>query len=79
MRPVLRRRRLPTAVVNQVEGNAGASNVTITPRLSAASSTAVSVAYATVNASAKAIDGDFVAKKGTLSFAPGVVSQARRR
>lgn len=65
---------LPVAQINRAEGSATA-NVTLTATLSAASPTAVRVEYTTVAGTAKATDSDYVTKKGTLTFAPGVVSQ----
>ena len=56
------------------EGNSGSKTVTITVTLSAATSSTVTVAYATANATATA-PSDYVAKTGTLTFAPGVVTQ----
>ena len=70
--PVLR---LPTAVVGQVEGNAGRMIVTLTVSMDRTSATPVSVNYATVNGTATAADLDFVAATGTLTFAPGETTQ----
>ena len=67
---------LSATQINRVEGSAGASTVMLTAGLSGASTTAVQVAYATVPASAKATDGDYLTKRGTLTFPPGVVSQS---
>ncbi len=66
---------LPTAGINVVEGTAGTTPVVLTATLAAPSPTAVQVAYATVDATAKAGDGDYVAATGTLTFPAGVVSQ----
>ncbi|HET9436020.1 MAG TPA: Calx-beta domain-containing protein [Candidatus Limnocylindrales bacterium] len=57
-----------------VEGDRKTTTVTLTVTLSAASATSITVAYTTVAGSAVA-GGDFVAKSGTLTFAPGVTSQ----
>jgi chitinase len=51
------------------EGNAGAVSATFTVTLSAPSSEAVTVAYATENGTATS--SDFQAASGTLTFAPG--------
>ena len=70
--PVLR---LPAGVISQVEGNAGATNVTLTVSMDRTSATPVSVNYATANGTATAADLDYVAATGTLTFAPGDTSQ----
>jgi hypothetical protein len=67
--------KLSSAVVHQVEGNTGSTPVTVSASLSAASSSTVTVDYATADGTAKASDGDYVATSGTLSFAPGVVTR----
>jgi chitinase len=57
------------------EGNGGTVRFAMVPVvLSAASSTSVSVQYATVDGSALA-GQDYVAQRGILTFAPGVTSQ----
>ena len=56
------------------EGNSGTRNLTFTVTLSKAATTAVSVNYATANGTATA-GQDYTATSGTLTFAPGVVSQ----
>ena len=53
------------------EGHGGQTAFVFTVSLSQASSTEVSVRYATANGTARAGDGDFVGKSGTLTFAPG--------
>jgi hypothetical protein len=65
---------LPTAQITRPEGSAPAT-VTLTASLASAATTTVTVNYTTVASSAKAIDGDYVAVKGTLTFAPGVVTR----
>ena len=68
---------LPTLAINDVtlaEGNSGTTAFNFTVTLSAASATAVTVNYATSNATATA-GSDYVATSGTLTFAPGVVTQ----
>ena len=67
---------VPAREIDVVEGNAGTSTVMVTATLSTASSTPVTVAYTTANGTAKSTDGDFVAKKGTLTFPAGVVRQS---
>lgn len=58
-----------------VEGNAGVRSLRFTASLSVASSTTVTVGYATANGTATA-GVDYVGASGTLSFAPGVTTQA---
>lgn len=53
------------------EGNSGTKLMTFTVSLSNASSAGVSVNYSTANGSATTSNNDYVAKSGTLSFAPG--------
>lgn len=66
--PILR---LPTAVIGQVEGNAGSTNVTLTVTMDRTSISPVTVNYTTVNGTATIVDLDYVATAGTLTFAPG--------
>jgi hypothetical protein len=64
----------PSLSINDVtvtEGNTGTVNATFTVSLSAASSQAVTVHYATVDGSATTAGGDYQATSGTLTFAPG--------
>ncbi|TAN52133.1 MAG: hypothetical protein EPN21_04780, partial [Methylococcaceae bacterium] len=56
------------------EGDDGSAGVTVTVSLSAASSQAVTVNYATVNGTATA-GSDYLAATGTLSFAPDETSK----
>ena len=56
------------------EGNSGSRNLAFTASLSKASTTAVSVNYATSNGTATA-GQDYTAASGTVTFAPGVLSQ----
>jgi hypothetical protein len=63
----------PTLAIGDVtvtEGNAGTVNATFTVTLSAAYSQSVTVNYSTANGTATA-GSDYVAKTGTLTFAPG--------
>jgi uncharacterized repeat protein (TIGR01451 family) len=63
----------PAFSINDVsiaEGNAGTKNLTFTVTLSKASGQSISVNYATANGTAQA-GSDYVAKSGTLTFAPG--------
>jgi chitinase len=53
-----------------VEGNAGTKLMSLTVSLSAASASAVTVGYATLDGTATA-GSDYTAKSGTLTFAPG--------
>jgi uncharacterized repeat protein (TIGR01451 family)/MYXO-CTERM domain-containing protein len=65
---------LSIADASIAEGNAGTSNLTFTVTLSAASGQSVTVDYATANGTALA-GSDYAARSGTLTFAPGSVSQ----
>ena len=64
----------PSVVINDITVNEGIATATFTVTLSAASAKTVSVGYASVNGSA-ASGADYTAVSGTLTFAPGVVSQ----
>lgn len=66
--PILR---MPAAVIGQVEGNAGSTNVTLTPTMDRTSTSTVTVNYTTVNGTATTGNLDYVATAGTLTFAPG--------
>nr|WP_320204022.1 putative Ig domain-containing protein [Agrobacterium rosae]MDX8306017.1 putative Ig domain-containing protein [Agrobacterium rosae] len=68
---------LPALSIDDVsvnEGNSGTTTATFTVSLSAASGQTVSVDYATANGTATA-GSDYVARSGTLTFAPGVTAQ----
>ena len=52
------------------EGNAGTRNLAIEVRLSKASGKSITVRFTTADGSAKA-PGDYLAKSGTVTFAPG--------
>ena len=68
---------LPTLSINNVtlaEGNSGTTAFNFTVTLSAASAPAVTVNFATSNGTATA-GSDYVATSGTLTFAPGVLTQ----
>ncbi|WP_047698864.1 putative Ig domain-containing protein [Xanthomonas vasicola] len=56
------------------EGNSGTTTATFTVSLSAASGQTVTVNYGTADGTATA-SSDYVARSGTLSFAPGVTTQ----
>ncbi|WP_369915231.1 putative Ig domain-containing protein [Xanthomonas sp. NCPPB 3005] len=56
------------------EGNSGTTTATFTVSLSAASGQTVSVNFATADGTATA-GSDYVARSGTLTFAPGVTAQ----
>lgn len=60
--------------VSVVEGNGGSTTATFTVTLTAPSAQTVTVNFATANGSA-ASGIDYGARSGTLTFAPGVVSQ----
>jgi hypothetical protein len=67
----------PSLVINNVtvtEGNTGSVNASFTVLLSAVSGRAVTVAYATANATAT-LGVDYTAASGTLTFNPGTTSQ----
>ena len=57
------------------EGNSGTRTLTFTVTLSAASDAPVSVDYATADGDATVAGGDYLAKSGTLTFAPGETSK----
>lgn len=64
------------ANLSQVEGNAGTTLATMTVTLnSPAPAGGVTVQYATSDAGASAALGDYVAASGTVSFAPGDLTQ----
>ena len=68
----------PSVSINDVgvtEGDSGTSSATFTVRLSAASSTSVTIDYATVDGSALA-GSDYLSTHGTITFAPGQTTQA---
>jgi beta-glucanase (GH16 family) len=65
---------LPAAVITRPEGS-GPATVTLTASLASPATATVTVGYTTVAGTAKAIDGDYVAAKGTLTFAPGVATR----
>ncbi|AGA28247.1 Calx-beta domain-containing protein [Singulisphaera acidiphila] len=58
-----------------LEGNTGTQNAVVVVRLSAPSSTTVTVNYSTANGSAVA-GSDYAATSGTLTFAPGQTSKS---
>ncbi|QNH19263.1 Calx-beta domain protein [Xanthomonas sp. GW] len=67
----------PTLSIDDVsvnEGNSGTTTATFTVSLSAASGQTVSVDYATADGTATA-GSDYVARVGTLTFAPGTTAQ----
>lgn len=68
---------LPTVSIanaSVIEGNSGSSNMGFTVTLSKASTAPITVNYATANGTALA-GQDYTAASGTITFAPGVVSQ----
>jgi hypothetical protein len=67
---------LPTLSIGDAtitEGNKGTKNVTLTVTLSAPSTAAVTVTYATADGTATA-PADYLATAGSLTFAPGQTS-----
>jgi hypothetical protein len=69
---------LPTAYVNDITiipPTTGTTTATFTVSLGMASTSTVTVQYATHDKTATVANGDYVATAGTLTFAPGQVSQ----
>ncbi len=67
-----------TMTINNVakaEGNSGTTPFAFTVTLSRASTSTVTVNYATANGTATVAGGDYLAKVGTLTFIPGQTSQ----
>jgi chitinase len=67
----------PTLVISNVaitEGNTGTADAVFAVTLSTASGRAVTVNYATANATA-VVPNDYTARNGTLTFAPGTTNQ----
>jgi len=56
-------------------GNNNSTLFNFVVTLSAASEKSISVSFATANGTATTADNDYVARSGTLTFAPGVTSQ----
>jgi hypothetical protein len=63
--------RISIASASVTEGNSGTKLMTFTVSLSAAYDQTVTVNFATADGSARVADGDYVARSGSLSFAPG--------
>src|SRR5204862_1116164 len=64
--------RISISDVTKREGNTGRTTLfTFTVTLSAAYNQAVTMSYRTVDGTATTGDGDYIAKTGTLTFAPG--------
>ena len=64
--------RISIGDVTRAEGNTGQTTLfTFTITLSAAYDQAVTMSFRTANGTAKANQGDYVAKTGTITFAPG--------
>ena len=64
--------RISISDVTKTEGKKGQTTLfTFTVTLSAAYDQAVTMSYSTVNATATTGNGDYIAKTGTLTFAPG--------
>ena len=69
---------LPTLAINNVsltEGNSGTKAFTFTVTLSSASTSPVTVQYASADGTATVANNDYVPTSGTLSFAPGQTQQ----
>lgn len=58
------------------EGSAGTSSVTVNVQLQRSFTTSVSVDFTTTDGTATLADNDYVASSGTVTFSPGVTSQA---
>ena len=71
--PAATGRRLAIGDVAVHEGDGGTRTAVFTVRMSKSSTSTVTVSFATANGSATQ-PGDYTAKSGTLSFAPGVTS-----
>jgi hypothetical protein len=68
--------RISIGTVSKLEGKKNqTTQFTFTVTLSAAYDQAVTMSYRTVNGTATTSDGDYVAKTGTLTFAPGETSK----
>jgi hypothetical protein len=64
--------RISISDVTRAEGKKGQTTLfTFTVTLSAAYDQAVTMSFRTVNGTAKTSNGDYIAKAGTLTFAPG--------
>jgi large repetitive protein len=61
--------------VGVTEANSGTTTATFTVTLTPVSTQSVTVAYATADGTATTAGSDYVAKSGTLTFAPGVTTQ----
>jgi aryl-phospho-beta-D-glucosidase BglC (GH1 family) len=72
--PVVTLPQLTVADVSVDEGNSGSKTVNFTVRLSAASTSSVTVNYATANGTATA-GSDYTAASGSLTFAPRVTER----
>jgi hypothetical protein len=57
--------------VTVTEGNTGSVSATFTVSLSVAYDVAVTMSFRTVDGTATTSDNDYIAKTGTLTFAPG--------
>ena len=68
--------RISISDVSKAEGKTGQTTLfTFTVTLSAAYDQAVTMSFQTVNGTATTSDGDYIAKTGTLTFAPGETSK----
>jgi hypothetical protein len=63
------------ADVSATEGNTGTTNVNVTVTASVASAQTMTVAFASADGTATIAGTDYSAASGTLTFAPGVVTQ----
>src|SRR5204863_3684181 len=61
--------------VSVLEGDSGTTNAAFTVSLSAASGRSITVSYSTADGTASAAT-DYQSTSGTLTFAPGMTSQA---
>ncbi|MFO0915590.1 MAG: ELWxxDGT repeat protein [Pirellulales bacterium] len=67
--------RVSVGNVTQKEGNSGTTAFVFTVTLSAPYDVPVTVSFATANGTATVSDGDYTAKSGSITFAPGQTKQ----
>lgn len=67
----------PQITINKTNGIEGSKNLLFAIKLTNASELSHSVDYQTVDGTAKAADGDYIARQGTVTFNPGVTFMQR--